>query len=225
LKITTVETSVDLSNVGIQHQDFKQNELSQAINISERNDIIVKSWQKYTQHGGGDAPVPSLQQRNATLVFAVDIAHTLALCNHFRQEGYAAEYVTSKTPTVARYDILERFRKGEFPILVNCGILTEGTDIPSIDCILMARPTRSAVLFQQMFGRGMRLSPGKDDCLVIDFVDNFQRSGLITFPTLMGLDPKTVIQGKVSTKLEMCPMLTLNCIYRGRCAITGTKSK
>lgn len=189
---------MDLSKVGIQHQDFKQSELSQAINISERNDIIVRSWQKYTQHSGGNTlEPPSTRQRNATLVFAVDIAHTLALCNHFRQRGYAAEYVTSKTPTVARYDILDRFRKGDFPILVNCGILTEGTDIPSIDCILMARPTRSAVLFQQMFGRGMRLSPGKEDCLVIDFVDNFQRSGLITFPTLMGLDPKTVIQGTV----------------------------
>lgn len=205
LKITTVETSVDLSNVGIHQHDFKQGELSQAVNVSERNDIIVRSWRKYSQNDdlgrGDDDGTPALDQpdsrrRKATLVFAVDIAHTLALCNHFRQSGYMAEYVTSKTPTLTRYDILDRFRKGKFPILVNCGILTEGTDIPTIDCVLMARPTRSSVLFQQMFGRGMRLSPGKDDCLVIDFVDNFKRSGLVTFPTLMGLDPKTIIQGK-----------------------------
>ncbi|ORZ13201.1 P-loop containing nucleoside triphosphate hydrolase protein [Absidia repens] len=207
LKLTTVETSVDLSNVGIQRQDFKQSELSQAVNVSDRNEIIVRSWRKYAQNddldddiSASDQPVP--QQRKATLVFAVDIAHTLALCNHFRQNGYSAEYVTSKTPTLNRYDILDRFRKGKFPILVNCGILTEGTDIPSIDCVLMARPTRSAVLFQQMFGRGMRLSPGKKDCLVIDFVDNFKRSGLVTFPTLMGLNPETIIQDEDVLQLE-----------------------
>ncbi|KAI8089725.1 P-loop containing nucleoside triphosphate hydrolase protein [Halteromyces radiatus] len=199
LKITTVETSVDLSHVGIQQYDFKQSELSQAVNVDKRNDIIVRSWCKYAQNETNE---PTYRLRKATLVFAVDIAHTMALCNHFRKHGYEAEYLTSKTPTITRYNILDRFRKGEYPILVNCGILTEGTDIPSIDCILMARPTRSAVLFQQMFGRGMRLFPSKSDCLVIDFVDNFKRSGLVTFPTLMGLDPKTVIQDQDVLALE-----------------------
>lgn len=92
------------------------------------------------------------------------------------------------------------------------GILTEGTDIPRIDCILMARPTRSSVLFQQMFGRGMRLYPGKQDCTVIDFVDNFERAGragLVTFPSLMGLDPRQVVQGK-SFSLIWIYMLTLS---------------
>lgn len=77
--------------------------------------------------------------------------------------------------------------------------MTEGTDIPRIDCILMARPTKSSVLFQQMFGRGMRLFPEKKDCLVIDFVDNFSKissEGLITFPTLMGLDHTQGVRGK-----------------------------
>ena len=83
-------------------------------------------------------------------------------------------------------------------VFISLGILTEGTDIPIIDCILMARPTKSTVLFQQMFGRGVRLYPGKKDCLVIDFVDNFSKSGcegLVTFPTLMGLDYKTLVRG------------------------------
>lgn len=77
-------------------------------------------------------------------------------------------------------------------------ILTEGTDIPCIDCILLTRPTRSATLFQQMFGRGLRLFPDKENCLVIDFVDNFKRtgtSGLITVPTLLGLDATEMVEG------------------------------
>lgn len=76
--------------------------------------------------------------------------------------------------------------------------MTEGTDIPRVDCILLAKPTKSSVLFQQMFGRGLRLYPGKEDCLVIDFVDNFKTSGssgLVTIPTLLGLSVKEMIEG------------------------------
>lgn len=89
---------------------------------------------------------------------------------------------------------LKEISKTCFPI----AILTEGTDIPCVDCILLARPTRSATLFQQMFGRGLRLFPGKENCLVIDFVDNFKRTGtdgLITVPTLLGLDTTKMVQG------------------------------
>jgi ATP-dependent helicase IRC3 len=98
------------------------------------------------------------------------------------------------------------------------GILTEGADIPSIDCVILARPTRSRNLFAQMvrfhivyylslidnaslqIGRGMRLSPdtGKTDCRIIDFVDNTNRvSGVISTPTLFGLDPNETIDGIV----------------------------
>lgn len=81
-------------------------------------------------------------------------------------------------------------------------ILTEGTDIPCVDCILLGRPTRSNTLFQQMFGRGLRLFPGKEDCLLIDFMDNFKRSGssgLVTIPTLLGLSTKEMIDSNAHT--------------------------
>lgn len=188
MRVTTVHTKVDLSKVATRYDDFQQAQLSRAVNIPLRNKIVFESWKKF-------AP-----GRKSTLVFAVDMEHTLTLCNVFRERGVDAEFVTSKTPAAERRDILNRFYNGAFPVLVNCGILTEGTDIPGIDCILMARPTRSSVLFQQMFGRGMRLSPTKKDCIVIDFVDNFAKSGkegLVTFPTLMGLDPSELVRGKL----------------------------
>lgn len=78
--------------------------------------------------------------------------------------------------------------------------MTEGTDIPCVDCILLARPTRSATLFQQMFGRGLRLFSGKGDCLVVDLVDNFKRAGregLVTIPSLLGLKHAGIIDGKI----------------------------
>jgi ATP-dependent helicase IRC3 len=69
-------------------------------------------------------------------------------------------------------------------------------DIPVIDSIIMARPTKSNVLFQQMLGRGMRLYPGKEDCLVLDFVDVVRGDGLMTVPTLLGLDTEAVLKSK-----------------------------
>lgn len=64
-----------------------------------------------------------------------------------------------------------------------------------IDSIIMARPTKSNVLFQQMLGRGMRLYPGKEDCLVLDFVDVVRGDGLVTLPTLLGLETDSVLNG------------------------------
>jgi ATP-dependent helicase IRC3 len=188
MKVTTVQTKVDLSSVGTRYNDFKENELSKAINTLDRNDIIVKSWEKYA----------ASDSRKSTLVFAVDMEHTLSLCNAFRARNIDARFITSKSSPTERQETLQAFRDGECPVLVNCGILTEGTDIPRIDCILMARPTKSSTLFQQMFGRGMRLHPSKKECLVIDFVDNFSRtgrSGLVTIPTLLGLDVNTALDG------------------------------
>lgn len=77
---------------------------------------------------------------------------------------------------------------------MRAGILTEGADFPAIDCVLLARPTKSQNLFIQMIGRGLRLSPDtqKVDCLIIDLVGNHTR-GIICTPTLFGIDPSYVI--------------------------------
>ena len=87
-------------------------------------------------------------------------------------------------------------------MLVNCGIFTEGTDIPNIDCILLARPTRSRNLIVQMIGRGMRLSPGKKDCHVIDMVGSVKAQGVISTPTLFGLDPNEIVTGETAEGLR-----------------------
>ncbi|KAJ2681959.1 putative ATP-dependent helicase IRC3, partial [Coemansia spiralis] len=181
LQVTTVQTSCSLSGVATQLGDYAPGQLSRAINTPQRNAVVVK------------AHATLAAGRRSTVVFAVDMAHAEDLRCEFVNSGTRAETVLSTTRAADRERILDGFRAGEFPVLVNCGILTEGTDIPTIDCVMMARPTRSTVLFQQMIGRGMRLSPGKDNCLVIDFVDSFKRTASqITIPTLLGLNPSTV---------------------------------
>ncbi|KAH6607423.1 hypothetical protein Trco_003736 [Trichoderma cornu-damae] len=179
---TTVESSANLSKVKSgAFGDFQTGELSKAVNTDTINDITVRSWM---------AKAPD---RKSTLVFCVDLAHVSGLTSKFRQHGFDARYVTGDTHKVERSAILESFKRREFPVLVNCGVFTEGTDIPNIDCILLGRPTRSRNLLVQMIGRGMRLHPDKKDCHIIDMVSSLE-TGIVTTPTLFGLDPNELVE-------------------------------
>ncbi|KAK1979922.1 P-loop containing nucleoside triphosphate hydrolase protein [Colletotrichum cereale] len=178
---TTVDSSADISRVknGV-NGDFQLGDLSRAVNTDQVNEITVRSW------------LAKASDRKSTLVFCVDLAHVAGLTQTFRKHGYGARFVTGDTPKVERSEILEAFRKGEFPVLVNCGVFTEGTDIPNIDCVVLARPTRSRNLLVQMIGRGMRLHKGKSNCHVIDMVSSLE-TGIVTTPTLFGLDPHELV--------------------------------
>eukprot|EP00038_Savillea_parva_P011211 m.195928 g.195928 ORF g.195928 m.195928 type:complete len:694 (-) comp19657_c0_seq1:157-2238(-) len=183
-----IETGVDLSSVPVSSatHDFSQTKLAAAVNDARRNVLIVEAW-KALAHDKG---------RRSTLVFCVDTEHIRTLQAAFRAQGVEAYAVDGKTPTDERAVILERFREGTIPVLLNCAVYTEGTDIPTTDCIIMARPTKSSVLFQQMLGRGLRLHPGKTDCLVLDLTDNCGRNTVVTVPSLLGLDPNFDVAGE-----------------------------
>ncbi|PTB70574.1 P-loop containing nucleoside triphosphate hydrolase protein [Trichoderma citrinoviride] len=179
---TTVESHANLSKVKSgAFGDFQTGELSKVVNTDTINDITVRSWM---------AKAPD---RKSTLVFCVDLAHVSGLTQKFREHGFDARYVTGDTPKVERSAILEAFKKREFPVLVNCGVFTEGTDIPNIDCIVLGRPTRSRNLLVQMIGRGMRLHPDKKNCHIIDMVSSLE-TGIVTTPTLFGLDPNELVE-------------------------------
>ena len=178
---TTVQSKADISSVKRgANGDFQPGELSQAVNTDHINEITVRSW------------LAKAEGRKSTLVFCVDLAHVAGLTNKFREHGIEAQRVTGNTPKQERSSRLDSFRKGEFPVLVNCGVFTEGTDIPNIDCVLLARPTKSRNLLVQMIGRGMRLHPGKKNCHIIDMVASLE-TGIITTPTLFGLDPSELV--------------------------------
>jgi ATP-dependent helicase IRC3 len=179
---TTVQSKADISQVRRgANGDFQPSELSEVVNTEEINEITVRSW--FTKAQG----------RKSTLVFCVDLAHVGGLTNTFRKHGIDARFVTGDTPKSERGERLDDFKAGKFPVLVNCGVFTEGTDIPNIDCILLARPTKSRNLLVQMIGRGMRLHPGKKDCHIIDMVASLE-TGIVTTPTLFGLDPSELVE-------------------------------
>ncbi|KAG5437609.1 hypothetical protein PCANB_000646 [Pneumocystis canis] len=178
---TTISTDINLSKVkNDQFENLKKESFSNIKNIRPTNDVCVRTW------------IKKAQSRKSTLVFCASISQCLDMENTFRSYGIDARIITSKTSKLERQKLIENFQKQEYPVLVNCGILTEGTDIPNIDCILLARPTKSHNLFVQMIGRGMRLFPGKTNCHIIDMVGNIS-NGIRTIPTLFGLDPCEIL--------------------------------
>lgn len=184
---TTVEIKTDLNKVDTNATgDFKTAALSRVINTEQTNDLLVKAW------------LAKAKGRKSTMVFCVDLSHVANLTAKFRQHGIAAEFVTGDTPSKIRSARVDAFRRGDFSVLLNCGVFTEGTDIPNIDCVLLARPTKSRNLLVQMIGRGMRLHPGKENCHIIDMVSALS-TGVVSTPTLFGLDPAEIIE-KTSTK-------------------------
>lgn len=178
---TTVRSGADMSKVKSRAGDFQTKELAEAVNKDEINTVTVRAW------------LAKAGTRKSTLVFCVDLAHVASLTAAFRQHGIDARFVTSDTHGKVRTERLEAFKAGKYPVLLNCGIFTEGTDIPNIDCIVLARPTQSRNLLVQMIGRGLRNYPGKDNCHVIDMVTSLE-VGIVTTPTLFGLEPGVLVE-------------------------------
>lgn len=189
---TTVQSKADVSRVkNAASGDFQAKDLSNAVNTQETNEITVRAWLSCSEN------------RKSTLVFCVDLAHLSALSDEFRRHGIDARCITGETAKVKRSERLDAFKNREYPVLLNCGVFTEGTDIPNIDCVLLARPTRSRNLLIQMIGRGMRLYPGKANCHVIDMVASLE-AGVVSTPTLFGLDP-----GELLKEADLADMMQL----------------
>jgi ATP-dependent helicase IRC3 len=184
-----VETDVDLSRVKTRMGDFVGSQLSDAVNIESRNALVVKAFQ-------------DLVPDRKTLVFCVDVAHTLDLAAAFTHYGIPAAPITGDMPADERAESLEAFSAGRIQVLTNCMVLTEGYDEPSVDGIILSRPTKSALLYTQMIGRGTRLYPGKADVTIVDVVDNSSKHHLVTLPSLFGLAEHFNLKGRKTIEVE-----------------------
>lgn len=191
-----ISTATDISHVGTVAGDFASNQLEKAVNNDERNHLIVQNWLRHGEY-------------RQTVAFCVDIAHAKGLADTFKAYGVQAEAIWGTDPD--RKDKLERHKAKNIQVLTNCGVLTEGYDDWQIACIIMARPTKSQLLFVQMAGRGTRIPFGCDniiaardrgdtllkwDCLLMDVVDNVGRHSLVTLASLFGLPAKLDVNGK-----------------------------
>ncbi|WVF66845.1 hypothetical protein IAT40_001587 [Kwoniella sp. CBS 6097] len=184
IKSTLVKAALNLDQVTMgSNGDFRTSSLAEKVDTDEVNELIVGTY------------LHKAANRRSTLIFCVDLAHVSNLTNAFRSAGIDARSISSASKADIRKETIAAFGRGEFPVLINCEILTEGTDIPEIDCIILARPTKSRNLLVQMVGRGLRLSSetGKENCHLIDIVDSVGRAnGMLVSPTLWGLSHEDV---------------------------------
>ena len=125
-----------------------------------------------------DEIVEHAKDRNSVLVFASGVKHGEHIVRVMRVR-HSAEcgFIEGGTPGPDRKALLDRFRRGDLKYLANVNVLTTGFDATNIDCVAMLRPTLSPGLYYQMVGRGFRLHPGKEGCLVLDFGGNILRHG------------------------------------------------
>lgn len=115
--------------------------------------------------------------RNACLIFATGVKHGQHIVEVLEEYGLACGFVCGDTPAAERDATLSRFKSGQLKYLCNVNVLTTGFDAPHIDCVALLRPTMSPGLYYQMVGRGFRLHPSKENCLVLDFGGNVLRHG------------------------------------------------
>jgi DNA repair protein RadD len=141
-------------------------QLADRMNRDDLVGDIVSNWHKFAE-------------RRKTLVFCVDVAHSVHVKDEFIESGVKAEHIDGSTPKTERDAALARLASGETELITNCMVLTEGFDLPSIGCIVLARPTKQLGLFRQMAGRGLRPAPGKNNLILIDHSGAVFRHGLL----------------------------------------------
>jgi DNA repair protein RadD len=156
----------DLKGVETRQGDYVIKQLADRMNRDDLVGDIVSNWHKFGQ-------------RRKTLVFCVDVAHSVHVKDEFVKSGVRAEHIDGTTPKTERDAILARLASGETEVVCNCMVLTEGFDLPAISCIVLARPTKQIGLFRQMAGRGLRVADGKTNLILIDHSGAVFRHGLL----------------------------------------------
>jgi DNA repair protein RadD len=159
--------TIDLSNVGKRGGEYIESELAKAASDPE---LVTETVAEIVRYGA---------ERKAWLVFACGVNHAELLRAEFETHGIEADVVTGADGMSARAEKIERFRRGESKCLINVNVLTTGFNVPHVDLVAIVRATESTGLYIQIVGRGTRIAPGKENCLVLDYGDNVMRHGFI----------------------------------------------
>lgn len=146
-------TGYDLSGVGKRGGDYKADALQDAV---DRDDVTRSVVNEIVEYG---------QNRRAWLAFCAGVEHAFHMRDEIRSRGYSCETIHGGTPKEERAQIIRDFKDGKIRALTNNSVLTTGTNMPIIDLVAFCRPTMSPGLYIQMAGRGLRLYPGKENCI------------------------------------------------------------
>ena len=160
-------TRLDVSKVGTRAGDFIARDLAAAVDQDATTRAAVT---EIITHG---------KDRKSWLAFCSGVDHARHVAEEFARQGITCRTIFGDTPKEERDAIIAAFKRGEIRALASMGVLTTGFNAPAVDLIALLRPTKSAGLYVQMVGRGTRLAPDKENCLVLDFAGNVRRHGPI----------------------------------------------
>src|SRR5207247_2939408 len=184
-----IDTDLSLDNVKVRHGDFVESQLARVVNTPLRNTLLVKAYRDFAAG-------------RRAIIFCVDVAHAQDVHRAFDEAGIPTAAVWGELSRDERRHVLARFSSGEVDVVTNCNLLTEGFDEPRVDCVIMARPTRSKLLYAQMVGRGTRLHPDKRDLMVIDVADNSRTHQLPGLHSLFNLPVNMNLNGGSALEIE-----------------------
>lgn len=156
----------DLSGVRTVAGDYREDDLAEAMSNGAIMADVVSTWLK-------------LGEGRPTLCFAVNRAHAKAMQKQFEKAGVCTGYVDAYTDKFERDAVKEAFEAGAIKVVCNVGVLTTGVDW-DVRCLILARPTKSEMLFVQIVGRALRTAPGKADAIILDHSDTTLRLGFVT---------------------------------------------
>jgi len=183
-------TTARLDTTGVHKRggEFIEAELQAAVDTDLNNEEVVRE------------AIALAGNRRSWLFFCAGVQHAEHIAETLRAHGIATGCITGSTARKEREETIAAFKAGELRALTNANVLTTGFDAPSIDLIVMLRPTMSASLYVQMAGRGMRVAPGKEDCRVLDFAGVVQTHGPITAVQ----PPKRKGEGNGEVPMKVC---------------------
>ncbi|CRK83020.1 DEAD/DEAH box helicase family protein [Neobacillus massiliamazoniensis] len=143
---------------------YDEEELLQAQLKEELAEKILHAWEQ--------------KKKTRTLCFCSSIRQANFLSNYFNQSGYRTISLHSQQVDITRNQAISQLTNGELDVIFTVDLFNEGVDIPAIDTLLFARPTESLTVFTQQIGRGLRLHPGKDTCVIIDLIGNYRNADI-----------------------------------------------
>jgi len=190
----------ELHDVKVAMGDYVVKELDEKMNTPKLAGDVVENWLKHAE-------------ARKTIVFAVNVKHSIALKDEFIRAGVQAEHLDAKSPDDDRQAVFDAMERGDITVICNVALYQEGLDVPDVSCIVMARPTKSLGLMRQCLGRGLRIFEGKKDCLIFDHGGVLKENGFLEDEIEWSLDGKERAFIRKAVPKEKKPVVCRACHF------------
>ena len=184
---------IDVKDVGIRGGEFIEKELQLACDKEEVTRLALTETIKLAQ------------DRKHWLVFCTGVEHANHVCDFLNAHDVPCTVISGDLDMTTRNERIEGFKSGKYRVCANVNVLSTGFNFPDIDCLVMLRPTQSVSLYIQACGRGIRYSPNKENCLVLDFAGNVARLCCINDPAKKKKKKQKVSGELGNAPVKVCP--------------------